>query len=123
MSLTQTQKENLTKLVEALRSGKYEQGQNCLRSYDNKYCCLGVAYDLAGVEWKLTNSETNYAVIFPDADEDTALVNSPTVREMYGFRSAFGNLPFLVYALTSMNDNGTSFKEIADEIEKVIAKS
>ena len=28
--------------VNALRSGKYEQGRNVLCSLDNKYCCLGV---------------------------------------------------------------------------------
>lgn len=28
--------------IAALRSGDYEQGQSCLRSHDNKYCCLGV---------------------------------------------------------------------------------
>jgi hypothetical protein len=28
--------------VDALRSGKYEQGRKVLCSLDNKYCCLGV---------------------------------------------------------------------------------
>jgi hypothetical protein len=28
--------------VNALRSGKYEQGRKVLCSLDNKYCCLGV---------------------------------------------------------------------------------
>ena len=28
--------------VNALRSGKYEQGRSVLCSLDNKYCCLGV---------------------------------------------------------------------------------
>ena len=32
--------------VEALLSGKYEQGTECLRSADNKFCCLGVALDV-----------------------------------------------------------------------------
>ena len=32
--------------VEALRSGKYEQGYNGLRTNDNKFCCLGVLCDI-----------------------------------------------------------------------------
>ena len=30
------------KWIEALRSGKYKQGQSCLKNTDNAYCCLGV---------------------------------------------------------------------------------
>ena len=32
--------------VKALKSGEYEQGHSHLRTCDNKYCCLGVAWDL-----------------------------------------------------------------------------
>lgn len=32
--------------VAALRSGKYEQGQSCLRSGGDEYCCLGVLCDI-----------------------------------------------------------------------------
>lgn len=34
--------------VEALRSGKYAQGTEVLRSKDGKYCCLGVACVVLG---------------------------------------------------------------------------
>lgn len=34
------------KWVEALRSGKYEQGHSALRNHDNKFCCLGVLCDV-----------------------------------------------------------------------------
>lgn len=43
-------KENMQKLVDALRSGNYEQCSNHLRIIDNgrdRYCCLGVACDLS----------------------------------------------------------------------------
>jgi hypothetical protein len=33
--------------LDALRSGEYEQGRLKLRTFDNKYCCLGVLTDLA----------------------------------------------------------------------------
>lgn len=32
--------------IAALLSGKYEQGKACLRTADNKFCCLGVACDV-----------------------------------------------------------------------------
>lgn len=32
--------------VKALRSGKYKQGINKLKTHDGKYCCLGVLTDL-----------------------------------------------------------------------------
>lgn len=34
------------KWVEALRSGKYEQGRRRLRANDQKFCCLAVACDI-----------------------------------------------------------------------------
>jgi hypothetical protein len=40
------------KWVEALRSGKYQQGQGYLQK-DGKFCCLGVLCDVSDVgEWK-----------------------------------------------------------------------
>jgi hypothetical protein len=38
--------ELMTKWVAALRSGKYEQGTNVLRSEWGSYCCLGVLCDV-----------------------------------------------------------------------------
>jgi hypothetical protein len=32
--------------LEALRSGKYKQGDSNLRGFDDAFCCLGVACDL-----------------------------------------------------------------------------
>ncbi len=37
--------------VEALRSGKYTQGQLMLRTPDNDFCCLGVLCDITNVPW------------------------------------------------------------------------
>lgn len=34
------------KWLEALRSGKYQQGTGCLRDENNCYCCLGVLADI-----------------------------------------------------------------------------
>lgn len=52
--------------VEALRSGKYEQGRLALRSIDNKYCPLGVLCDIAkdrlSLEWMLLNGKFRYDI-------------------------------------------------------------
>jgi hypothetical protein len=41
--------------VKALRSGRYKQGRNMLRTDDGKFCCLGVLCDLhsksTGTAW------------------------------------------------------------------------
>lgn len=52
--------------VDALRSGKYEQGRLALRSKDDKYCCLGVLCDVAknklGLEWMLLDGKFRYDI-------------------------------------------------------------
>jgi len=60
--------------VEALRSGKYEQGRLALRSKDDKYCCLGVLCDIAkdrlSLEWTLKGRyyiESNNCTILPSS--------------------------------------------------------
>lgn len=41
-------KTNMLKWIEALESGKYGQGTGLLRSQGDRFCCLGVACDIAG---------------------------------------------------------------------------
>jgi len=43
---TTPNKENIEHWLAALRSGKYTQGRGCLRSIEDKFCCLGVACDV-----------------------------------------------------------------------------
>lgn len=40
-------KENIRKWVDALRSGGYQQGNDRLNVDDSKFCCLGVACEVA----------------------------------------------------------------------------
>jgi hypothetical protein len=42
-------KEFTEKWLKALKSGKYEQGTEQLVTGDNKYCCLGVACSILGI--------------------------------------------------------------------------
>lgn len=51
------------KWIDALRSGKYEQGRGALLN-DGKYCCLGVLCEVVGLEIIATNKLAGD--MFPD---------------------------------------------------------
>lgn len=104
-------KANLRRWVKALRSGQYEQGKSYMRT-ENKYCCLGVAMDLA---------IANGVVCTPDWGK-TANV-PPAVNKWFGLDDYDLNreveLPSgAVNSPANLNDGGTSFNEIADAIER-----
>jgi hypothetical protein len=97
--------------TEALRSGKYQQGKECL-CQGGKFCCLGVLTDIYLQETKQQWRRD--------------------VGGFYSFETEGGILPFSVqqwagiyapnpylagYHLTSWNDDGASFEEIANLIE------
>lgn len=98
------------KWIAALRSGEYKQGTDFLCSSDDKFCCLGVACDLLGVDWQqcpsgvwAANAKTS--TLPPDLQYKLGL--GPT-----GFLYPRGE------ALANLNDGGKSFLEIADIIEQ-----
>lgn len=84
------------KWIEALRSGKYEQGRYEFKNKDGRFCCLGVLCRVAdepisgwaGGNWRFVNKATG----------------SPNTSDL----------------LARMNDGGKTFPEIADWIEKNI---
>lgn len=45
------QQENAIKWLEALLSGKYEQGKNCLGDEDTGYCCWGLGCKIVGIDF------------------------------------------------------------------------
>jgi hypothetical protein len=104
-------KANLRRWVRALRSGAYEQGKSRMRSSNNKYCCLGVALDLA-----LANG-----VRCSDPDWGQTSILPAEVNNWFGVKdlngdikkasSGYGTSPAI------LNDGGTSFVDIADRIE------
>ncbi len=105
------QKEHRRLWVEALRSGKYQQGDGVLRS-DGKFCCLGVACDISGLgEWIVEDGNDRY-----EFDGDIRSGGIPRAMLGYfGLKETMGE-----YGLTSLadqNDNGKPFTEIADIIE------
>ncbi len=81
--------------LDALRSGKYQQGANFLRNAIGQYCCLGVY------------CEANY----PGSLDTSFDLGTTTTRRFIGY-----DLPRRI-DLASMNDEGASFVEIADWIE------
>lgn len=102
-------KEEIKKLwVEALRSGKYQQGTGCLRS-GAKFCCLGVLCDLhlqeTDGEWALSHIYHGETALLPPLVCDWAGLQGIDPKLDGRFLSAF-------------NDAGSTFPEIADLIEK-----
>ena len=107
------------KLVEALRSGKYDQTDRALKDREG-YCCLGVACDIyrkienPSRQWEPTEERLVWEFmgssgVLPDA-----------VRDWLGFATSGGSLSYgqgEYRTLMCMNDNGKSFEYIADAIE------
>jgi hypothetical protein len=114
-TLTPTQRRRVARFVEALRSGKYKQGRDRLRTGD-KFCCLGVACDLAKRSLKLNWEFSGWA------DEgqlfDSAKTSLPeSVRRYYGFEDTDPILSADESAAI-LNDSGKRFKTLARLFEK-----
>jgi len=109
-----------TKWVKALRSGNYKQGKNSLAKVNKlgnvKYCCLGVLCDLYLKEhkqkWNPVNEDNDLSI---GRKKETAVLPL-NVRKWAGLDSN----PILQSnneTLASMNDDGFTFKKLADAIE------
>lgn len=101
----QLPKEFAEKWVKALRSGEYEQGSEALHQ-NGKYCCLGLACLVSGHEYVgsegLIDLRKYYKV-------------PPVLTDVY--EDEEGKMPNLDQTLATMNDSGSSFKDIANWIE------
>lgn len=118
------------KWIKALRSGKYEQGTKalCYEADSIRYCCLGVLCDLYreenGGRWKETaecvtqGRKTINMMSFGGQNECLP----EKVRKWAGMKSVVGNYDSRYDSLADRNDEGTSFKRIADIIEKNVGK-
>jgi hypothetical protein len=113
------QKANRKRWVEALRGGEYQQGRNgILKELDGRMCCLAVACEISGLgQW----------VPVPGICEDYAVSSYVSrgavpipVMAWLGLRDDNGHFDTSIDGVThlsSLNDNGTSFRAIADIIE------
>lgn len=102
-----------------LRSGEYEQGQGCLLSTTGKYCCLGVlcktidkGFFAPGVTQPSMNKAGVHGVLYNYKDYPTFGSLPPELRREVGITDT------QMYELARMNDNGHSFEQIADHIER-----
>ena len=128
--------------VRALRSRKYKQGKYALRSttragnMGSEFCCLGVLCDLYAQEhpddaqWVVNGSRMSCS-FSPRAGEIQNNVPHALVMEWAGLKTEngefrapstawddFGFRGSCAQELTSVNDNGATFRQIATFIEK-----
>jgi hypothetical protein len=119
------------KWLEALRSGEYKQARYRLRSLDNSFCCLGVLCDIYTKEvegsWKYDKDQFSdaYEMIGGNGDYPVTSELPGCVRdwaEVEGcnpqvhVKKEDNNYKF--DTLAELNDEGKTFNEIADLIEK-----
>jgi hypothetical protein len=120
------------KWINELRSGEYKQATGQLRKcgshweedpMDSSFCCLGVLCDVFLKEHKGQDDAHWWGLRW---DRGTVCMGEEyslprAVREWAGMKTDNGKLPFVPEGgdcLTDMNDNGMSFTEIADVIER-----
>lgn len=100
--------------LKALRSGRYRQGQKQLRT-ENGFCCLGVLCDLArrsGVaDWNNDGHFDGEYAYLPESVVEWAGLNTQDPKVIQR-----KDLPKKL--LSTLNDSGKSFKQIALYIEK-----
>lgn len=95
--------------VAALRSGEYKQGPGWLRRGD-KFCCLGVLCDLVAPEdWTLTGGDEWVGTFVNGGETQTLPEPILNKADLDGFDTR---------QLVQMNDDGSSFRHIADYIER-----
>lgn len=107
-------------LVQALRSGDYEQETGMLRN-GNHYCCLGVACNIykeltGDGEW--AEADSRYGFIAAQCQKRDIMPEA--VKKFFGFKWNDGGLGVesAVGSLSEANDTGKTFAEIADIIEE-----
>ena len=125
------------KWLTALRSGKYKQTRKILRGNEG-FCCLGVLCDIYSKEtdnpWETRVwTDCNYGYEYVNVDESEA--SKCDFLYFYGeeeylpqtvveWAELKNNNPDVVdsddttISISRLNDNGVSFQEIADIIEK-----
>ena len=107
--------------VKALRSGEYKQGDGALRKEEDgqeRFCCLGVLCDLVEPnQWRQLNGEWCNSTAADDGG-----MPREGLQEKLGLTRKINrsgrNNQSIAEKLAAMNDNGQTFKQIADWIEK-----
>jgi hypothetical protein len=119
------------KWVEALTSGEYKQGRNCLNDGFGGFCCLGVLSDLYAKEQNFKWGDDGRGNFCLDGEIYTT---PKTVQAWSGLKVDVPYLPFasrdnVPYgdsthimegdstSIAALNDEGISFPQIADLIK------
>ena len=99
------------KWVRSLRSGEYLQGRGFLH-HNDRYCVLGVLCDLHLKErhgaWTCVQHDMNLLVYSYMGSTETLPAQVKAWAGIYGF---------IIPTLSTYNDDGWSFEELADFIE------
>lgn len=105
--------------VEALRSGKYKQGHNQLRDDENQFCCLGVLCNL--------HAQAHPEIAARQKDPTAYLHEReflPTQvmewADMEYDDGTFTNEAGGIMSLAGLNDEGRTFRYLANRIEKYL---
>lgn len=102
--------------VAALRSGEYKQVRGRLRTSDNAFCCLGVLCNLHAQAHPDIAAAQRYATEYMGSGD----MPSPTVVRWAALPDQWGGNVVIggtAAELTTHNDYGRTFNEIADAIE------
>jgi hypothetical protein len=104
------------KWVAALRSGKYTQTKEMLRSNEDRFCCLGVLCDISGLgEWlqPIWSSQSRSYTVDGAYKSDflpEAVMQWADIKTSNGVVNG--------KSLAQLNDEGRSFENIASVIEQ-----
>jgi hypothetical protein len=99
--------------LEALRSGEYKQTKGTLHNlHDGGFCCLGVAAKVWGV-----STPEQMGVYYMATTPDSCGGNPSYYAALDELAGGWPRQPFIAKGIL-MNDEGKSFAEIADMIEK-----
>ena len=103
-------KKEIQPWLDALRSGKYKQTRNYLKTIKG-YCCLGVLCAIEKMNWSLNNNN-GYTYFISDGENASSLLPT-SLKIKYDINIRMQN------ELVHLNDVlKLSFPEIADHIEK-----
>jgi hypothetical protein len=116
-----------TKWLDALRSGEYKQSEGLLRSDTDEYCCLGILCQIAADEGvisqpTLNTDEYSDRYMYSDGDNRNSMYLSEKVAKWAGLDNLTGYVISKngAISLSSMNDEGKPFDQIADVIEEYL---
>ena len=115
--MTSTQKQalgpNQKKWINALRSGKFEQGRGYLNLF-GKFCCLGIACEIFKDKTTAVGRAKTGPVLYNGREQ---LAPTYVMQSLCLYDRSGGDCVDYGNALAKMNDEGMSFPTIADLLE------